>query len=351
MALIGNYSVLTKSPAKWLAGTSTAGSNQAQCRSNWNRSSDWRKFGMQDQSDASTSGTAYKYAALPNGYYPPYTWALPVKAGNIVSYKNIATGGNVTAANLAGGLNGVSAIVGTGEINLAAITFLIAAAAALTAAADLAGDIFGKIPANADITAAGDATASINAIAVLVSELNGISILGSDLNAVINAVAPIIGSGDINSASMDLVVNAVAALVGSATVSAAILGRFEAAADLAGSGDTAGAINALANLTTELVGNATLASTLIAKAFMSGEISVAGELITTTNIGQSVWNTILDSDYTAEELMKLISAVLAGKSSSTGSTVVFRDLADTKDRIVATVDTGGVRTGVVKNVT
>jgi hypothetical protein len=58
----------------------------------------------------------------------------------------------------------------------------------------------------------------------------------------------------------------------------------------------------------------------------------------------------VDNDGTAISLagaIKVILAVLAGKSSGGGTaTIVFRDVADAKDRISATVDANGNRTAV-----
>ena len=63
-----------------------------------------------------------------------------------------------------------------------------------------------------------------------------------------------------------------------------------------------------------------------------------------------ITGTEVDNDGTAISLagaFKLILSVLAGKSSGGGgSTIVFRDIADSKNRISATVDANGNRTAV-----
>ena len=65
---------------------------------------------------------------------------------------------------------------------------------------------------------------------------------------------------------------------------------------------------------------------------------------------QAVWARALEGEFTAEQMMRLMVAALAGKvSGAAGSTVSFRDLADTRDRIVATVDENGNRTAVVRD--
>ena len=51
--------------------------------------------------------------------------------------------------------------------------------------------------------------------------------------------------------------------------------------------------------------------------------------------------------YTAEQLVRLLTALAAGKSSGFGTaTATFRDLADSKARLTATLDGSGNRTAV-----
>lgn len=59
------------------------------------------------------------------------------------------------------------------------------------------------------------------------------------------------------------------------------------------------------------------------------------------------WSYIIETGFTAEEMLRLISASAAGKLSGAGTTnIKIRDLSDTKDRIDATVDASGNRTVV-----
>ena len=61
---------------------------------------------------------------------------------------------------------------------------------------------------------------------------------------------------------------------------------------------------------------------------------------------------VADGTTTLAESIRLQNSVLAGKVSGAGTgTEVFRDLADTKDRIVATVDSSGNRTALVRDAT
>jgi len=60
----------------------------------------------------------------------------------------------------------------------------------------------------------------------------------------------------------------------------------------------------------------------------------------------------IENNYTLKEVLRLIAAATAGKLSGAGTTTIsIRDINDTKDRIVATVDSNGNRTSITKDVT
>jgi len=65
-----------------------------------------------------------------------------------------------------------------------------------------------------------------------------------------------------------------------------------------------------------------------------------------------LWTHIIDSGFEAQEVLRLIASASAGKlSGAAGTSITIRDLADSKDRIVATVDSDGNRLNVVKDAT
>lgn len=60
-----------------------------------------------------------------------------------------------------------------------------------------------------------------------------------------------------------------------------------------------------------------------------------------------VWQYAIDNGFSAEEILRILAAVVAGKSSGQPNAPVFRDIGDTKDRVSGTVDANGNRTSVV----
>lgn len=79
---------------------------------------------------------------------------------------------------------------------------------------------------------------------------------------------------------------------------------------------------------------------------MSAEIVVTGEALSTANIGDAVWSVLIEQGFTAAQVLRIVSAVVAGKASGGPGSPVFRDLGDTTDRVTGTADADGNRTAV-----
>ena len=90
----------------------------------------------------------------------------------------------------------------------------------------------------------------------------------------------------------------------------------------------------------------------IAQVINNGSMTVHVEAqLDQVSIGSAVWNKQVEGTYTAEQIMRLMSAVLAGKVSGAGTgTEVFRDVSDMTDRVSISVTAEGNRTGVVTHV-
>ena len=83
-----------------------------------------------------------------------------------------------------------------------------------------------------------------------------------------------------------------------------------------------------------------------------GKALYTGNFVPGAANGLLLLTTAVDGTTTLAESLRLHNAVLGGKASGLeGATAVYRDLADTKDRIVATVDVDGNRTAVTRTLT
>ena len=277
MALIGNYSVLSKHPGRDIGGGAIGLGNN---RGDFNKSSQMR---------AARSASGWDYlSAIPDGYRPPYCWFLPQRAGGLTARGNTLGVGDLVGA-IAGGKNAEATLTGAGAL----------------------------------------------------------------------------------SGTAALIVSLVAAITGSGTISsAALLAYLNLAAVLAGSGDLTGARTAIGHAAALLEGEGTIAGTTTATALgtLAAAITVTGGTLTTANVGASVWGAlaasnndagtmgeklndagsasnpwteVIESGYTAAQILRLIAAAVQGNATGLeDGTPTFKGLDGTTDRIEATYSSG-----------
>jgi hypothetical protein len=64
----------------------------------------------------------------------------------------------------------------------------------------------------------------------------------------------------------------------------------------------------------------------------------------------TIWDRVIETGYTARKIMRLFASVLLGKVSGAGTaTETFRDINDTKDRVIADVTPQGDRTNITRD--
>lgn len=205
------------------------------------------------------------------------------------------------------------------------------------------------------------------------SQIEGVGSLTAAALAVKLAEAALSGSGDLEGIG-SLIVQAIADLSGAGVISDANMQAFLlAVASLSGSGDLAGTRSALGALIAALSGDGDAeTSTLTGLGELDADLVVTGSGLTTSNVGQAVWSAlasannsagtmgeklndagsasnpwteVIESGYTAAEILRILVAVSAGKTNIAGTTVTFRDMGDSKDRVTAEM-TGSERTTV-----
>ena len=123
---------------------------------------------MQDQTTI-----ANEYYALPNGGYPSLTWFIPQKVGAIGSSNQIYGEGTSTA-NLAGGLNAETNILGSGDITSAQAALIVNLVANLAGDGTVStADLRGFLQAVANLSGSGDLTAAVSALAWMDAATDG----------------------------------------------------------------------------------------------------------------------------------------------------------------------------------
>jgi hypothetical protein len=188
MALIGNYTVLNKTPGRALGGGAQGdGMNRADFNksgANKNQYAGWMRIDQR--------------SSFPSGYALGYPLRAAQKAGGMGTSARTVTGaGAVSYFNLAGGLNAVAPLAGAGDINNAAAALIVSAVAALTGTGALSADILAILNAAATLAGEGDLAGALaalgNAVAILSGEGGAI---GSVLTADGSMAADIVVTGD-----------------------------------------------------------------------------------------------------------------------------------------------------------
>lgn len=219
----------------------------------------------------------------------------------------------------------------------------------------------GRLAARFTITGAGSLSATAQQgynISANVSGTGGVDPAQTFLGLIISLVASISGSGGVSSAGISAITNLIATITGSGSVTATAAGLADLQAALTGSGDIDGNNTALMDIAATIVSYGSLTPEGIRDAVWQAVLAnypdtgTAGLALTNAGAGGNPWSAIIESGYTAEEILRLIASVLAGKVSGAGTgTETFRDIGDTKDRIVATVDSSGNRTAITRDAT
>lgn len=80
--------------------------------------------------------------------------------------------------------------------------------------------------------------------------------------------------------------------------------------------------------------------------------AATGDIPSASDIATAVWAYVVENSTSAVKLMRGFASALLGKGSGGGTTtMVYRDIGDTKDRITATVDADGNRSVVTTDLT
>ncbi len=232
-------------------------------------------------------------AALPSGYYNPHGWMLPRKGGNLRA--GLLTGGGGATATGQSGYNIDASISGSGDIP------------------------------------------------------NTVSI-----GLIVSIIASIAGSGGVSAGTLEALASMAATITGSSSVVATAAGLADLAASLYGDGAVDAGNTALMDIASTIRGYGDLTPEGIRDSVWQAVLAnypdagSAGLALTNAGAGGNPWSAIIEDGMTAEEVLRVIASVLAGKVSGAGTgTETFKGLDGTTDRVISTVDNDGNRSNVV----
>ena len=175
--------------------------------------------------------------------------------------------------------------------------------------------------------------------------LDGAGAMGVNGEAALTGIGALSGTGA-------LVVSGIANLVGTGTLSANVIAALAAAADMAGSGTLTAALLADGFAISAMTGSGALAITSYATGELECDI-VPAVILDAQTFSAELLATEIEPGLTLDGALKLITAAVAGKISGggTGTISIRNAVADSKNRIVATVESDGDRTAITYDLT
>lgn len=198
MGLIINFERDSCVPMKFFGGTTLCDQKNSQR--------------IEEDRFAQYGETISTLTAIPNGYYPPTSWCLPMKAGNMISKNKIIGVGSVLTANANMGFDLGVTLTGAGGITEAIGELVADLIATLRGTGGISNaELEGTVDGTAVLTGTGDVTGTIEAIADLQANLTGAGDIIADLEAIGEMAATIKGYGDLSVEGLrDAIWNAVA---------------------------------------------------------------------------------------------------------------------------------------------
>lgn len=176
----------------------------------------------------------------------------------------------------------------------------------------------------------------------LVVSGSGVANISFTTDGTILSIASGSGSATITLSAPDALIGAEAGIAASGTISITPTALISAVGFMSG----------LSTSETEFSATALANAVWQAEAATYNGTGSMGEKLNDAGSASNPWTEVIESGLTAAEVMRLISAVLCGKVSGGGTGVeVFRDIADTKNRVSATVDSSGNRTAFTYDAT
>lgn len=153
-----------------------------------------------------------------------------------------------------------------------------------------------------------------------------------EMQLIVSMAAAITGTGEITTAALQLILGLAAAIGGDGGITAGLSAIGFLGAEIGGSGDVT---NAVVNGPSDL----------------SASINVTGDLLSTGNVGPAVWQHLIESGLSAQQIQRVLLAIASGKTSGmipgTACSPEFLGADGSTVRVSGTLDSNGNRTSVV----
>lgn len=242
-------------------------------------------------------GISSKTAGIPYGHLGPSSWVLPYQPGAMSSFTQCVVTVTPGTLNLAAGINLSGSTDVTVTVDPAAGQLIVSAVGSTSITFDLSAQLAGALSA-------------VGSTAITVT---------------------------VNNATLGAIVDAIGATLIQITTSATPRAT----------GNMVGNITPFTELSPQNLAAAVWSSL----ASVYNDPGTMGEKLNDAGSAANPWTEVIDGVYTASDLLKLISASVAGElAGSPGGPILIKSVNGSTVRITATVDANGNRTGVTYDV-
>lgn len=301
----------------------------------------------------------------PLGYSDSAAYYLAQSSGSISSFEQVLINISQGSLNIAGGLNaeGLAELSVESSANIIGLTFAngsavltVTRSGEINATASLISDLNIDTAltglASGAIYGDGSATFEFSTIGNLAAAfyILGDAQISFSSDALLNGIVALAGGISVSSsvsAVGSMGVNAIGSAAGVISVPSSLLGGI---VDLVASGNIAFSDSVTLRATGVLAGDITPYTELSPQSLSDAVWSASaaahdvagsmGEKLNDAGSAANPWTEVIESGYTAEQIMRILFAVAAGKTTISNlgegeAIVAFRDQADTTNRILA----------------
>lgn len=237
--------------------------------------------------------SSVKLDSFPTGAASPYSYIMGDSSGLITATTTLFQSNTFENINLAGGLNGESSIMGSGDLTgqLGALAFLITS---ITGSNSLSSDIQGLVDIAANLTASGDLSGALGALIDILSSISASGDLTGDIAGALDAISNITASGDLVS-GIQAAVFIASDILGDSSLTSSIIGNWNMICSLTATSTLSSDIQAIANLLSDLTssGALTISTGAVIGSMFADIVSCGG--VTADDIAAAVWSSLAAS--------------------------------------------------------
>lgn len=251
--------------------------------------------------------------------------------------------GYVDTASYLSGLSSLSGDIPASGAFDGSLSVKIYLASDVPASGSFTATLTGLNGMSASLSGVGDIpNSALSLITFLSSGISASGALDGSSSLVSSFSGSLSGSGEINYGALTMLIRIASSLSATGSLAGEMKGLSSLSASTSGGGSISSAtLKGLSWLISSITGAGSVVLTLRGDSFLAANISATGDVLTAQGCANAVWAALMETGMTAQQALRLLTAIAAGKTTiGTGDPVVvtFRDINDTVTRVTAEME-------------